>query len=194
MLRVGVLSLQGSVTEHIKMLSRLPNVIPCEVKRSEDLDNISGIILPGGESTTIGKLIREFGITGRLKERISSGMPVWGTCAGMILLAKEIVGEDDVHLGLMDISVKRNAYGSQLDSFSTIELIPEVSGNPVPLVFIRAPLVEEAKGNARVLARVNENIVGVRQQNMLATSFHPELTDDLSFHKYFIDMVRADIN
>lgn len=190
MLRIGVLSLQGSVEEHVKMLSGIEGIIPCKVKFREDVENISGIVLPGGESTTIGKLIREFGIAESLKERIRKGMPVWGTCAGMILLAKEIVNEDCVHLGVMDISVKRNAYGSQLDSFTEICTIPEVSEKPIPLVFIRAPWVVKTKENVKVLATINEHIVAVRQENMLATSFHPEMTDDLSFHKYFAEMVR----
>lgn len=190
MLRIGVLSLQGSVEEHAKMLTGIEGIIPCKVKCREDIENISGIILPGGESTTIGKLIREFGIAESLKERINNGMPVWGTCAGMILLAKEIVNEDCVHLGVMDISVKRNAYGGQLDSFSETCIIPEVAEKPIPLVFIRAPWVVKTKESVKVLATISEHIVAVRQENMLATSFHPEMTDDLSFHKYFAEMVR----
>lgn len=189
MARIGVLSLQGSVAEHMKMLSRIQGITPWEVRSREDMESISGIILPGGESTTIGKLLKEFDLADKMRERIMKGMPAWGTCAGMILLAKEIEGENHTHLGLMDISVKRNAYGSQLDSFFQSCRIPEVSDVDIPLVFIRAPWVEKTWGNAKVLARINEKAVAVRQDNMLATSFHPELTDNLSFHNYFAAMV-----
>lgn len=189
MTNIGVLALQGSVAEHIKMLSMIEGITPCEIRGPQEMDAISGIILPGGESTTIGKLLKEFDLLDIIIEKLRNGMPVWGTCAGMILLAKEIIGEDYVHLGLMDISVKRNAYGSQLDSFRIDCKIPDVSDIEIPLVFIRAPLVEHFSENAKVLARINGKVVAVRQDNMLATSFHPELTDDLSFHRYFIKMV-----
>lgn len=189
MTNIGVLALQGSVAEHMKMLSMIEGITPCEIRGPQEMDAISGIILPGGESTTIGKLLKEFDLLDIIIEKVKNGMPVWGTCAGMILLAKEIIGEDYVHLGLMDISAKRNAYGSQLDSFRIDCKIPDVSDIEIPLVFIRAPLVENFSGNVKVLARINGKVVAVRQDNMLATSFHPELTDDLSFHRYFIKMV-----
>jgi len=189
MTNIGVLALQGSVAEHMKMLYMIEGITPCEIRGPQEMDAISGIILPGGESTTIGKLLKEFDLLDIIIEKVKNGMPVWGTCAGMILLAKEIIGEDYVHLGLMDISAKRNAYGSQLDSFRIDCKIPDVSDIEIPLVFIRAPLVENFSGNVKVLARINGKVVAVRQDNMLATSFHPELTDDLSFHRYFIKMV-----
>lgn len=189
MTNIGVLALQGSVAEHMKMLYMIEGITPCEIRGPQEMDAISGIILPGGESTTIGKLLKEFDLLDIIIEKLRNGMPVWGTCAGMILLAKEIIGEDYVHLGLMDISAKRNAYGSQLDSFRIDCKIPDVSDIEIPLVFIRAPLVENFSGNVKVLARINGKVVAVRQDNMLATSFHPELTDDLSFHRYFIKMV-----
>jgi 5'-phosphate synthase pdxT subunit len=188
MLRIGILALQGSVEEHGSMLKKIDGVVPCEVKSPEELEGISGIILPGGESTAIGKLMKDFGLAGRLCEKITAGLPVWGTCAGMILLAKEIAGEKTVHLGLMDITVRRNAYGSQLDSFIANMAIPCISGMDIPMVFIRAPWVEKVRGNAKILAEVNGKAVAVQQGNMLATSFHPELTKDLSFHKYFLKM------
>lgn len=190
MIQIGILALQGSVAEHKRMLEKIEGVVPYEVKSLADLDFISGIILPGGESTTIGKLMKDFGLTEKLTEKIRKGLPVWGTCAGMILLAKEIIGEQSIHLGLMDISVRRNAYGSQLDSFSTELIIPEVSKTEIPLVFIRAPWVEKVWGNARVLARAEGKIAAIQQDNMLATSFHPELTQDFSFHRYFVDMAK----
>lgn len=146
MANIGVLALQGSVAEHMKMLSRLEGVNACEVKTREQLNQISGLILPGGESTTIGKLLREYRLIEPLVEKAKKGLPVWGTCAGMILMAKEIVNEDNVHLGIMDIAVRRNAYGSQLDSFNTNVSIPLVAEHEVPLVFIRAPWVERVWG------------------------------------------------
>lgn len=188
--RVGILALQGSVIEHRKCLERLGGVQIIEVKTAEALRVVDGIILPGGESTTIGKLLREFGMMQPLRERISGGMPVWGTCAGLILLAKTIVNEDAPHLGVMDITVRRNAYGSQLDSFVTEAAVPAVSDTDVPLVFIRAPWIESAGDGVDVLLRLDGQIVAARQGNMLATSFHPELTEDLSFHRYFTEMVK----
>ncbi len=182
---IGVLALQGSYREHINSLQKLSDVLPLEVKSQKDIEVIDSLIIPGGESTTIGKLLREFNLSGCLVDRIHSGMPVWGTCAGMILLARNIIEEDSIHLGVMDIDVRRNAYGSQLDSFSCAAAIDEVSESPVELVFIRAPWIESVGGNVEVLAVHEGKIIAARQHNMLATSFHPELTDDLAFHKYF---------
>lgn len=190
MLDIGILALQGSVIEHAKMLSQIDGVNVVEVKTKEGLSKVSGLIMPGGESTTIGKLLREYDLAQPILDKISKGMPVWGTCAGMILMAKDITNEDCVHLGAMDIAVRRNAYGSQLDSFSTKALIPDVSDGEVPLVFIRAPWVEKVWGDAEIMAEIDGKIVAVKQGNMLATSFHPELAEDLSFHKYFIGIAK----
>lgn len=190
MLKIGVLAFQGSVEEHIASLSKIDGIVPCKIKDENFLNEVAGLILPGGESTTIGKLIKDFNMAEPIVKRIREGMPVWGTCAGMILMAKGIVGENNVHLGVMDILVRRNAYGSQLDSFSAKLRIPEVSQEELPLVFIRAPWVEEVWGDVKVLAVLDGKIVAVRQGNMLATSFHPELTDDLSFHRYFAEMAK----
>lgn len=184
---VGVLAFQGSVEEHLKAVSRAgASAVP--VRRRSDLAQVDGIILPGGESTTISKLLHIFDLMNPLRDRILSGMPVWGTCAGMILLAKDI-GAEKPHLSVMDISVKRNAYGSQLDSFSTLVSIPKVSSHPLPLVFIRAPYITQYGNACQILCEVDGNTVAVREQNMLATSFHPELTTDLSFYHYFIKML-----
>lgn len=188
MLRVGVLGLQGSIREHCSSLSRIDGVMPYVVKTKDDIDKISGIILPGGESTAIGKLMKDFNLEDKLRKKIQDGMPVWGTCAGMILMAKHIVGQEGVHLGVMDITVRRNAYGSQIDSFKTMGTIPEISANRIPLVFIRAPWIENVASTVSVLARVDNNIVAAKSENMLVTSFHPELTSDLSFHRYFVNM------
>lgn len=186
---VGILALQGSVSEHFNALSEIPGVTPCEVKTEADLDKVSGLILPGGESTAIGKLLKDFHLIVPVVEKIKAGMPVWGTCAGMILLAKKIVDEENVHLGLMDITVRRNAYGGQLDSFIAKGRMPDVAEHEIPLVFIRAPWIEKAASTVSVLAEINGRIVAARQDNMLVTSFHPELTKDLSFHKYFVKQI-----
>lgn len=192
MLRIGVLALQGSVIEHMKMLSAFDDIEALEVRTRENLKNIDGIILPGGESTAIGKLLKDFDLFNHLKSRIEGGMPVWGSCAGMILLAKEIVDEEP-HLGVMDIKVRRNAYGTQIDSFTERALIPKISMEPVKLVFIRAPWIESVKNNVDVLCDIRGHIVAARQRNMFVTSFHPELTDDLSVHGYFISMASGSI-
>ena len=189
---IGILALQGSVEEHLCLFGKIKGVSARKVKYAAELKEIDALVIPGGESTTMGKLLRDFGLLEPAADRIKSGMPVWGTCAGMILLAKSIVGEQAAHLGVMDISVRRNAYGSQLDSFKTTSIIPAVSEKEIPLVFIRAPWVESAGENVRVLARVDGKIVAARQDNMLATAFHPELTEDVSFHKYFADMVKKE--
>lgn len=188
-MKIGVLALQGGFQEHIHHINELgyDGVL---VKTVEDLKNIKALIIPGGESTTMGKLLKVTGLLSPLKEMIKNGLPVWGTCAGMILLAKNIDGETVTHLGVMDISVRRNAYGTQLDSFSTQIKLDEVDSNPLDLVFIRAPYVSEVKNSVNVLAKVNNNnIVAVRENNMLATSFHPELTSNTSFHKYFLKTI-----
>jgi pyridoxal 5'-phosphate synthase pdxT subunit len=188
MARIGVLALQGSVAEHMAMLGALPCTQAVAVKSPEDLRSIDGIILPGGESTTIGKLLREFRLFDLLKSKIEDGLPVWGTCAGMILLAKEITGESP-HLAVMDITVRRNAYGRQIDSFERQVVIPKISADPIELIFIRAPWVEAAKDTVEILCSLDGHIVATRQANMLATSFHPELTDNIALHRYFVSMV-----
>ena len=187
-MKIGVLALQGGFQEHIHHINELgyDGVL---VKTVEDLKNIKALIIPGGESTTMGKLLKVTGLLSPLKEMIKNGLPVWGTCAGMILLAKNIDGETVTHLGVMDISVIRNAYGTQLDSFSTQIKLDEVDSNPLDLVFIRAPYVSEVNNSVVVLAKVNNNIVAVRENNMLATSFHPELTSNTSFHKYSLKAI-----
>ena len=193
-LQVGVLSLQGSVEEHISMLSKIKNVKPLEVSSLTSLESVDGIILPGGESTTISKLLIEFGLFEPLKQRIKQGLPVWGTCAGMILLAKDVIGGNP-HLGLMDITVRRNAYGRQINSFTVSEDIPAISKQRIPLTFIRAPWIENVGKDVEVLCCLNKHIVAAKERNMLVTSFHPELTDCLAVHQYFIEkMIRVGEN
>jgi 5'-phosphate synthase pdxT subunit len=189
MKKVGVLALQGGVEEHMKKLSQLSDVEPVSVKYLDELENVDALIIPGGESTALGLLLKEFKLLEPLRERIQSGMPVWGTCAGMIILAKELSDDATKHLAVMDIKVKRNAYGTQLESFSTEARINAVTNDPIPLVFIRAPFVEGVGKEVEIMLKIDEKVVACRQQNMLATSFHPELTNDLNFHKYFVNMI-----
>lgn len=187
-MKIGILALQGAFQEHKNILDSL-NVNNSLIKTKEQLEDIDGIILPGGESTAMGKLLRDFDILEPLKEKIKNGFPVFGTCSGMILLAEKISNSDVVHLGVMGIEVKRNAYGRQLGSFETLGDFKGID-KKVKMVFIRAPYVENIKEGAEVLSVVNENITAVREKNMLAVSFHPELTDDTSVHEYFLDIVK----
>lgn len=185
---VGVLALQGAFLEHEKTLEKL-NVDFIEIRKKEDLKiHIDGLILPGGESTAIGKLLKDLDIYEDLKLMIQQGLPTFGTCAGMILLAKKLYNDDTVHLGLMDIEVKRNAYGRQLGSFVVNQDFQNMG--IIPMVFIRAPYIQSVKENVEVLCVVNDNIVGARQDNMLVTSFHPELTSSTKVHEYFINMIK----
>jgi len=188
-LKIGVLSLQGDVDEHINHIMKLGHE-GIEIKKLEDMDGIDGIILPGGESTTIGKILRERKMLIPLREKIICGLPVWGTCAGMILLAKYIEGPTDGYLKVMDIKVKRNAYGSQINSFKRNVVINEISSETLPLVFIRGPLITEVFNDTHIICTVDDKIVAAKEKNMFATSFHPELTDNLEMHKYFINMCR----
>lgn len=190
MIKVGVLAIQGAVAEHLELLNQIPDVCAQEVKYLDELNEVDGLIIPGGESTAIGRLLRDFNLLQPLKERILNGMPVWGTCAGMILLAKSLENDPTVHLGVMDITVERNAYGRQLESFTTEVEIEKISSNKIPLIFIRAPYVTQVKSDVDILLEVNDHIVACQQKQMLATSFHPELTKDTSFHRYFINMIK----
>lgn len=189
-LKIGVLAFQGSVEEHLQAVSRLPDVQAVPVKTLDALNQIDALIIPGGESTTIAKLLTIFGLMEPLRQRIENGMPVWGTCAGLILLAKEIEGETP-HLGVMDITVRRNAYGRQIDSFTAHAIIPAMSEEPLSLVFIRAPWIAHVGEKAEVLCAIDGHIVAAKERNMLATSFHPELTGNLTVLRHFVDqMVR----
>ena len=187
---IGILAMQGAIKEHQDIISKLPNTQNILVKTVEDLDNIDGLILPGGESTAMGKLLDYFSLKVPLREKILSGLPVFGTCAGLILLAKQIENEQTTHLATMNITVKRNAYGSQLDSFTTDLLIPEIDKiSPLPLVFIRAPYITDVNSSIKILAKLDGHIIAAKENNMLVSSFHPELTCDLRFHQYFRSML-----
>jgi len=215
--KIGVLALQGAFIEHVKMLKEL-GAEASEVRLPEDLAGLDGLIIPGGESTAIGKLMTNWGLTEPIKEMAANGKAVWGTCAGMILLAQDIGGLNQPLIGLMDIKVKRNAFGSQLDSFEAdmdiAAIEKELNGTsgkdstqPFRGVFIRAPYIEQVGSQAEELARLEgpiaeqaqtqpaqdgiqpEIIVAARQGNLLATAFHPELTGDTRFHQFFLKMV-----
>lgn len=188
-MKVGVLALQGTFIEHISSLQQLgveapPIRLPCE------LDTLHGLIIPGGESTTMLRLMESFGLIQPVREMARDGLPVWGTCAGMVLLAKNVSNYEMETLGLMDVRVRRNAFGSQIDSFEADLEIPLVGEDPFHAVFIRAPIIEEAKPGVEILSRLpDDTIVAIRQDRLLACAFHPEFTDDLRFHRYFLDIV-----
>jgi pyridoxal 5''-phosphate synthase, glutaminase subunit Pdx2 len=188
MKKIGILGFQGSVVEHQQHIRKLGQE-PVVVRYPEQLPEIDAIILPGGESTTIGKILDRTGLMEPLRSRIEKGMPVWGTCAGMILLAKRLVDESVTYLATMDITVKRNAYGSQIDSFSINQAIPEVHRKELPLVFIRAPYITEIGETVQILSEWEGNIIAARENNMLVTSFHPELTGNTKFHSYFLSFI-----
>ena len=189
-LHVGVLALQGDFAEHIRVLAELDcDAVP--VKRAAEMRECDALVIPGGESTTIGKLCQRFGLDEAIVEFNERGSPIWGTCAGMILLAKEIEGGEQWRLGLMDITVRRNAFGRQVDSFEADLAIEGITSGPVRAVFIRAPFVTEVGPDAQVLARFDDKIVMVRQGNLLATAFHPELTDDRRVQQYFLNMINS---
>lgn len=190
-MKIGVLAMQGAYREHLQILKTL-GVEAIDVRYEEDIDNIDALIIPGGESTTMGKLIKTLGLYDKLKSRIEKNMPIWGTCAGMILLAKNIVNENYSHLAVMDINVRRNAYGRQLGSFETKAPVKGI-GDDIDMVFIRAPYIESVGENVDVLSTVDGNIVAAQEGNMLVTSFHPELTEDLRIHRYFIDIVAKNV-
>ena len=161
----------------------------CGGQNQATAGKVDALIIPGGESTAIGKLLKEYDLIAPLQERIKGGMPVWGTCAGMILLANRIVNQDTTYLNVLDVAVRRNAYGSQLDSFQAQAVVEKVSPEPFPLVFIRAPYIEQVGPEVEVLLCLHGHIVAVQQQHILATAFHPELTGDLRFHRFFVNML-----
>lgn len=186
MVTIGVLGLQGAFREHEEMLDKI-NVNHFLIRKADDFNTpMDGLIIPGGESTTIGKLMVELGMSDYLKKEILNGLPVFGTCAGMILLAKSLKDDATTHLQVMDICVKRNAYGRQLGSFYTVDKFGECE---VPMTFIRAPYIESAGQCVEILSVVDGHIVAARQKNVLVTSFHPELNTDTTVHTYFIDRI-----
>jgi 5'-phosphate synthase pdxT subunit len=188
-MRVGVLALQGTFIEHVGILRELGVEAPT-VRLPHELHTLDGLIIPGGESTTVLRLMGNFELIQPLKELARYGLPIWGTCAGMILLAKDVSNYGMETLGLMDTKVRRNAFGSQVDSFEADLKIPLVGEEPFHAVFIRAPVIEDAAPAVEILSRLADGtIVAVRQNWLLACAFHPEFTDDLRLHSYFLNMV-----
>ena len=185
--QVGILALQGAFEEHEEVFKKC-GARSIQVRTPAQLAEIDGLVIPGGESTTIGKLMQKYGLDKAILNKFAEGMPIWGTCAGMILLAREVVDSDQFRLGLMDMRVRRNAFGRQINSFEAdldIEGIGKTRG-----VFIRAPYVEKTWGKARVLARYDDKIIAVQQgNNLLSTAFHPELTEEKEIHCHFMSML-----
>jgi len=188
--RAGVLGLQGDFAEHLATLDRL-GVAAVDVRRPEQLDEIDALIIPGGESTTIGKLAQQYGIIEKLRDRVAQGMPVWGTCAGAIFIAKDVPGHPHPLASLMDMTVERNAFGRQVDSFEADLDVPVLGPDPFHAVFIRAPVIKRVGPGVEVLARTGDAVVAARQGRLLATSFHPELTHDDRFHRYFLSLGKS---
>jgi 5'-phosphate synthase pdxT subunit len=188
LIKIGVLALQGAVREHIQMLKNC-GATPIEIKRINEFDDIDGLIIPGGESTTISKLVVEYGFFDKIREFANLGKPVYGTCAGLILMSKRVIGEDIRTLSIMDIEVRRNALGRQIDSMEVGLKIPKLGEKEFPAIFIRAPIIENIGEQVEILAKVDGKTVMVQKKNLLVSSFHPELSDDNRIHNYFLNLV-----
>lgn len=188
---IGVLALQGDVVEHVHALERA-GARALEVRTPADLERVDALIVPGGESTTVIRLLDRFGLTEPIKARVRAGMPFWGTCMGLIVAAHDVAGIEQPTLNLLDVTVRRNAFGRQVDSAEIPLAIPALGGEPFPAVFIRAPWIERTGPNVETLAERDGHGVMVRQNNVLGTSFHPELTGDDRVHRYFLDMVPSE--
>ena len=187
---IGVLALQGDVVEHVAALERA-GARTLEVRTPGDLERVEALVIPGGESTTVIRLLDRFGLTEPVKARVRAGMPLWGTCMGLIVAAADVAGLPQPTLGLLDVTVRRNAFGRQVDSAEVPLAIPALGPAPFPAIFIRAPWIERAGPEVAVLAERDGRIVMVRQGNLLGTSFHPELTGDDRVHAYFLAIVEA---
>ncbi len=192
-MRIGVLASQGAFAEHIAILHQL-KVEAVPVRLPQELIGVDGLIIPGGESTSIGKLMLDYNLVTEIRALAKRGLPILGTCAGMILLAGKISDLDVEPLGVMDITVRRNAFGRQRESFETELSIPVLGKRPFPGVFIRAPIIEQVNSGTEILARLSDGIkVAARQGKLLASAFHPELTSDLRFHQYFLGIVSGNL-
>ncbi|TCL70058.1 pyridoxal phosphate synthase yaaE subunit [Hydrogenispora ethanolica] len=188
-MKIGVLALQGAVREHSNAI-RACGAEPVEVRYPEQFAEVAGLIIPGGESTTVGKLLIRYQMLEPLAKLGGAGFPIFGTCTGLILLAREIIGSDQPRLGLMDITVNRNAFGRQIASFEADLPVTEIGPPDFHTIFIRAPFITAAGPGVQVLARLDEKILMARQGNLLAAAFHPELTGDLRIHQYFLKLCR----
>jgi 5'-phosphate synthase pdxT subunit len=190
-IKIGVLALQGAFIEHARILQQL-GAKASLVRLPKELDGLDGLVIPGGESTTISRLMADFHLMQPLRDLAQAGLPILGTCAGMILLAKDVGGNSVPSLGAMDIRVKRNAFGRQVDSFETDIEIPALGAPPFHAIFIRAPIVEKVGPDVEVLARLSDGIVvAARQGKLVALAFHPELTSDPRFHRYFLEIAAS---
>lgn len=187
-MRIGILAVQGAFREHERIIQRL-GADTTHVRKRAHFEGVDGLIIPGGESTAIGRLMREYDLIDPIREAAAQGLPIMGTCAGLIVLAKTIANGEEPHLGLLDAVVDRNSFGRQRESFETDLSIPALGETPFPAVFIRAPHVVSVGEAVTVLARYEERIVGVQQDNLLGCSFHPELTGDDRLHQYFLTQV-----
>ncbi len=188
-MKIGVLASQGAFAEHISILEQL-DVEAVPVRLPEELRGVDGLVIPGGETTTISRLMSAYNLVNEISSRAKEGMPMFGTCTGMILMAREVAGNGVELLGLMNMIVKRNAFGRQRESFEVELSIPVLGKEPFPGVFIRAPIIEHFDGGVEILARLDDSTcVAARQKNLLAVAFHPELTTDLRFHHYFLDIM-----
>ena len=186
-MKIGVLAVQGAFIEHERMMEKL-GVSCVEIRQKSDLEAIDGIILPGGESTVQGKLLRKLDMLDTLQRNIQEGLPVLATCAGLILLAENIENDETRHLATLPVTVKRNAYERQLGSFHTTGSVGTIED--FPMTFIRAPYITNASKDVTILSTIDDNIVGVRYQNQIALAFHPEVTDDLRIHELFLEVVQ----
>ena len=191
-MKIGVLALQGAFAEHISILRNL-EVDTMPVRSPQQLVELDGLVIPGGESTTITKLLQSYDLTDKISNLANNGLPIFGTCAGMIVLAKEISDSAVQPIGAMDIKVRRNAFGRQKESFESELSIPVLGEKPFPGVFIRAPVIEQANSDVEVIAKLADGtMVAAKQDKLLACAFHPELTDDMRLHKYFLDIVTGE--
>lgn len=191
-MKVGVLALQGDVAEHVSM-TRAAGAEVVEVRYSNQIEGLDGLIIPGGESTTVGKLMERFGFVDEIRKHAARGLGVFGTCTGLILLSREVANSGQIRLGLMDFVVKRNAFGRQVDSFEADIEIPAIGDPPMRAVFIRAPYILSVGPGVEVLARFEDKIVLARQGRHLACAFHPEVTSDTRLHRYFLDMLAGKV-
>ncbi|MFC2049864.1 pyridoxal 5'-phosphate synthase glutaminase subunit PdxT [Chloroflexota bacterium] len=190
-MKIGVLALQGAVTEHIEMLSALDTeAIP--VRLPSELNGLDALVIPGGESTTISKMLSDYDLAEPIRKLTNQGFPLFGTCAGLVLLAKKVPNLEMEPIGVMDIEVKRNAFGRQVDSFEADLQIPALGNGTFNGIFIRAPIIEKAERSVEILCQLNDRPVAARQGKLLACAFHPELSGDLRLHRYFVNLITGE--
>lgn len=188
MVKIGVLALQGAVSEHIEILKNC-GVKAVQVKKADKIDDLDGLIIPGGESTTISRLMSEYGFFAKIRKFATMGKPIYGTCAGLILMSKKVIDGNIETISVMDMEVRRNAFGRQIDSMEVDIKIPKISDKEFPAIFIRAPIIENIGKQIEILAEVDNYIVMAQQKNLLVSAFHPELSNDNRIHQYFLNLL-----